>query len=803
MSADSNSTQNGHFFSYVRKRRSHNAKDVLFDAMKLLFTIIQSLIAVLNNDESPLPGEPTNDVITNATSSVPGPSLKSLFPSASPTLSTTSPSSSSSATSSSSPTSLYDFPIEANDTSWNFLVMADPHFAERFAVEPGLSSNAYKIYHQTLSYIHETYAGDLVLIPGDTTGGRWDTDGYRDKHYPGMDKEKIVQTAATNCFSTIRTLFENVGWNKLFVAIGDHEIGDNDWLPGSDKVNLLPTFRKAFVDALYRDYDTGYFMYSKKIGNSASTPWRTDFQFTSFAHVHKNVLFITVDEFKLKGQHDYFDRARGIGGNGVVTGDVIGAHLNWFIRVLKAGRNDSNIKHIIVQGHLPILHAVRKVRSSSMFFDFYENSAFWKAMVDYNVDLYFAGEVHSFTADKELAYDLVQIVSSSSKFNAFLNVQVSDVGLRIISHTKKESSDMEYSETGVVIIDKREASHTTVSSSGILEIRDHQLPILHYDFEALSTIEDRPVWLMKEKGSDDDSAESFNVGGVEVRESLPNNGSFGQFYDAQIGDLTLVEGIHGASAGLFNSQSVMATFAMGPQAGGQVISVAMWIKTSVKKELILFHYDHKFNGNSRDNNFSMTLAYGQPKLYSSSTSVLQPAIPINLNDGRWHHIAVTMIRRSCLLSEVLMYIDGKSVRTQAINDDYLYVSSYGSLSIGGLGYSNTKETEFPSWRPYEGVIDEIYVWDRRIWPRNDLATAMKKNFKASHGRECKQQDGSISIYYIKNTDECSYQCSLNRLCWGYEIQFNSHTESVCKLFTGGERPLVGDNNSVSSCFSAV
>jgi hypothetical protein len=767
--------------------------------MKSILTILQSLIAILSNDESSLPIDPPNDSISNATPPASGPSHTSSFPSAAPTRFITSPSPSYTVT------RLHELPKQANETSWNFLVIADPHFAERFAVEPGTSSDRYKMFYDTLSYIHKTYEGDLILIPGDTNGGRWDTDSYRNKHYyPGMNKKKIVEIAGKNCFSTIRTLFENAGWKKIFIAIGDHEIGDNDWLPGSDKVNLLPTFRKAFVDAMYRDYDTGYYMYLKKIGNAPSTPWGSDFQYTSFSYVHKNVLFITIDEFVLKGQQEYFDRAKGMGGNGVVTGAVEqGAHLNWFISVLKAGRKNSKIKHIIVQGHLPVLQTVRKARSSSMFFDGYENSAFWNAMIDYNVDLYFAGEVHSFTADKELSNNLVQIVSSSNRFNAFLNVEVSDSGLRIASHIKEVSSAMQYSEAGIVLIDKREASNTVVSSSGILEIRDHQLPIIHYNFEALSTIADRPVWLMKEKDSDDDFVELFHVNGVEVRDSLPNNGTFGQFYDAQVADVALVEGIYGDHAGFFNSQSVMATFAMGPLAGGQVVSVAMWVKTLAKKEMILFHYDHKFNGNSRDNIFSLTIAYGQPKLYSSSTSVLQPIIRNNLNDGKWHHIAVTMRSRSCLLSEVLMYIDGRSVSLRVTNDDYLYISTYGSLSIGGFGYSNTKQSEFPTWRLYEGAIDEIYVWDRRIRPRSDLATAMRKNFKATHGRECKQQDGSISTYYIKAPDECRSHCSSNRLCWGYEIQSQLNTEAICKLFTGGERPSVGNESSGSSCFSAV
>jgi len=47
----------------------------------------------------------------------------------------------------------------------------------------------------------------------------------------------------------------------------------------------------------------------------------------------------------------------------------------------------------VVQAHLPILEPVRTINSSGMFFDKGENSQFFKAMQQFNVDVYFAGEV--------------------------------------------------------------------------------------------------------------------------------------------------------------------------------------------------------------------------------------------------------------------------------------------------------------------------------------------------------------------------------------------------------------------------
>ena len=124
------------------------------------------------------------------------------------------------------------------------------------------------------------------------------------------------------------------------------------------------------------DEDSGEHIYKEGIGNADSTPIGTPYEYTSFAHRHKNALFITMDVFHEISDRDFLDRVNGIGGEGIITGDVTGSHLDWFEEVLKEARNDDGIKHIIVQSHLPILQPVRKIYSSAMFFDRAERSSF-------------------------------------------------------------------------------------------------------------------------------------------------------------------------------------------------------------------------------------------------------------------------------------------------------------------------------------------------------------------------------------------------------------------------------------------
>ena len=151
-----------------------------------------------------------------------------------------------------------------------------------------------------------------------------------------------------------------------------------------------------------------------------SRPIGTDFEDSSYAYIHKNVLIVTMDIFYQKSPSE------NIGMAGTVTGQVNDEHLNWFNKVLSAGRNHTDVKHIFVQAHFPVLFPVRKSKNSGMYMDFLEESDFWKAMRQHKVDIYFSGETQLNTVTKDPESDLIQIVSRGNFFSNFLSVDVFD-----------------------------------------------------------------------------------------------------------------------------------------------------------------------------------------------------------------------------------------------------------------------------------------------------------------------------------------------------------------------------------------
>jgi hypothetical protein len=92
-----------------------------------------------------------------------------------------------------------------------------------------------------------------------------------------------------------------------------------------------------------------------------------------------------------------------------------------------------------------------------------------------------------------------------------------------------------------------------------------------------------------------------------------------------------------------------------------------------------------------------------------------------LNDGKWHHIAVSMPKKDCKLSEVQFYVDGQPVESEVVGQDNpIIVSMSNKVTIGGLGHSNGK-TPFSKHlhvehgiQPFEGALDEVSVWARAL-----------------------------------------------------------------------------------------
>ena len=248
----------------------------------------------------------------------------------------------------------------------------------------------------------------------------------------------------------------------------------------------LPYFRDSLVREL--NEKDGVPLYTTPIGDAASRPYGTEYEQTSYAHVHKNALFVTVDAFHSVNS-TFFDRETGEGGNGIVTCTVVGEHYLWFEDVLRAGQEDPSIKYMFVQAHIPILQPVRKINSSGQFMDGGENSDFWKAMQKYGVNVYFAGEVHANTVIKDPNSNVIQISSRANRLSNFLKVEVSDEEFVIKAYNEFGENwrwNGQYTQYGLLNVRKPD-DQLSITSDGALEVFDPSGPLIWLKFDQSDT----------------------------------------------------------------------------------------------------------------------------------------------------------------------------------------------------------------------------------------------------------------------------------------------------------------------------
>ena len=123
--------------------------------------------------------------------------------------------------------------VKAVDT-WSFIVLADWHGAESFAVkadleplERGAYSDMSKIF-QDFKALHDP---DLILLPGDTQTGHWHEEWFQlylqdMLDMTGLTTNETIQIAAENCYSNVKRIFKQSGFDKVLLAPGDHEYGE-------------------------------------------------------------------------------------------------------------------------------------------------------------------------------------------------------------------------------------------------------------------------------------------------------------------------------------------------------------------------------------------------------------------------------------------------------------------------------------------------------------------------------------------------------------------------------------------------
>jgi hypothetical protein len=235
--------------------------------------------------------------------------------------------------------------------SWTFVSMPDFINVDCDYPQPG--------WEDALSYILESVkkeSPDFLIVGGDMVMGEWDGPDWN-------DKDSIAKYSDRYYPAWIKRM--NDHGLKYYTAIGDHEIGDNDW-PTEKRLEAVKTYKAAFTRHL-------------KMPENGPAHLKG----TAFWWRHQDVLFVSVDLFE-----------EGKSRNGLIKLGVTGEQLSWFRKILS---ENSDVNHRIVVGHAPILGPVRKWSSSALMVNGGRESELWQTMKEYQVDAYLCGEVHAIT----------------------------------------------------------------------------------------------------------------------------------------------------------------------------------------------------------------------------------------------------------------------------------------------------------------------------------------------------------------------------------------------------------------------
>ena len=287
--------------------------------------------------------------------------------------------------------------------------------------------------------------------------------------------------------------------------------------------------------------------------------------------------------------------------------------------------------------------------------------------------------------------------------------------------------------------------------------------------------------------------------GESCDQAMLNSGTFGAQYDAQVGNVELVESgrVDGKFAGKFAGNSRFAIFGMGPYSGGEMVSFSLWFKTNdSNNEMIMVHYGAGKVG-SKDH-LTVTLAKGFPVVYFRPENQLEPGGGTDLADGEWHQIVISMPKKSVQMAGVRMYIDGERVKTSMRNgkSENVFFTTRGSLSLGGFGYQNDKGISFigehyPFMTTFQGLMDDFRVVARPF---------VLKLFDVFNGKEClKNDESSYKLVDINKFRQCERKCKRNTSCQGYEL---NEANTTCYHFNKYPS-VVQSNEETTRCVLKV
>jgi len=325
---------------------------------------------------------------------------------------------------------------------------------------------------------------------------------------------------------------------------------------------------------------------------------------------------------------------------------------------------------------------------------------------------------------KEPNSNLIQIVSASNGFSGFMTVDITDNQIHV-KHFNEEGDEPrfnnKYIQDGSLYINKSEGD-ISIESSGELELLDDSVALIHFDFEEITPLGTRQVLSFRGDKTPALMGKSIDIDDVTCTDSLENQGSFSKQYDAQIGNIELVQGRPGGGrSAQFTHNSRLAIYGVGPMSGGQIVSISLWFKTShAEKDMVLVYYGQPWGPSWMKDQLVITLRNGIPTFHISRDQAYTVTGISPIADNNWHHLALTMPKQSCLSSEIQLYIDGDRASLETMMpsspDKHVFFATYGRMSFGGFGYSSNEATRniYKDMVPYMGNLDEVTVWSRTL-----------------------------------------------------------------------------------------
>ena len=510
--------------------------------------------------------------------------------------------------------------------------------------------------------------------------------------------------------------------SATFLAVGDHEIGDNPWQKGSEVVKHIPTFRKEFATVFTQDKN-GNSRFTKNIGAASPRPIGTIYEHTSNAYQHKNILFVTLDMFR------FDSKDKTLGGQGVVTGDISGKHFEWLEKVLLEAQKIQSIKHIIVQSHLPIIYPVRKYASSGMLVDDSESERILNLFRKYHVDIYLAGEVHMNTVTKDPKSDLIQFVGRGNNLGNLTTVDVEEEKLSLTTY--HQNGD----QLGSLIIDKTE-SNTKIIGTDLLNPLNPKGLQIHWSFDEVLTQKNY-------KSSIDgtfpkEGKHNPLLKNMKSPTAFLNDGEFNYDYSLISENVKIDKGIIG-NAAIINKNSNMFVLPIGPLDAGYERTMACWVKTNKTGRQLIFNSGsfwsksgQFFNLSLNEGNIELSL---RPEIYTNSKEQ-------KINDGNWHHLAVVLPQKNGNLASIQLYVDGLLIEDKhAVNPKTKIKTSQAnwmSIATQVPTYKTNLAKEM-DMKNYEGLLDDFCIWTRAL-SKEDIKQLYLEGLKGTSALELEKNN---------------------------------------------------------------